>query len=378
MKQLRYALALALVLAFTGGCSKTIVPTDKVDYKSAKQAPPLEIPPDIQAPTASDRFALPDAPNRSTATYSAYSEGKPGRAQAVGVLPPVDGARIVRGGTQRWLVVNGNPDQVWPVLKDFWQEQGFILALDDPQLGIMETDWAENRAKIPQSMLRDLLGKVIDQAYSTPELDRFKTRVERGGQPNTTDIFVSHRGAFEMYVADANFRQTGRTVWQPRLPDPNLEAEMLTRLMVKFGTPQAVAATEVKQTKVDPRATLAKGPNGEPVLMLKDDFDRSWRRVGLSLDRLGFSVVDRNRESGTYYVRYITPPAPSKDESSFLDKLAFWKSKDAQNGNTTGDYRVNLSTKDNQTQVIVLNPDGKPAKTEAAQQMLAVLQEDLR
>jgi outer membrane protein assembly factor BamC len=379
MTQLKFALVLALALAVTAGCSRTILPTKKIDYKSATQAAPLELPPDLPAPSTSDRYSLPEAPGRTTATYSDYTQGKPAGAQVQGVLPALDGARVVRAGTQRWLVVNASREAVWPVLREFWQEQGFIIAMDDPQLGIMETDWAENRGKIPQSLVRSVVGKVLDQAYSSPELDRFKTRVERGGQPSTTEIYVSHRGAYEMYVADANLRQTGRTVWQPRQPDPNLEAEMLSRLMMRFGTPETVAAASVKEAKIEPRATLTKGADGQPVLALKDDFDRAWRRVGLSLDRLGFSVQDRNREEGLYFVRYLSPQAPSKEEAGMISQLAFWRDKD-EPAAKAGDYRVALSAAatGTGTQVKVLGKDGKPDTSEAASQMLAVLQEDLR
>jgi outer membrane protein assembly factor BamC len=377
MTQLKSALVLAVALALTAGCSRTILPTQKIDYKSATQAAPLELPPDLPTPNTSDRYALPEAPGRTTATYSDYTQGKPARAQMQGVLPALEGARVARSGTQRWLVVNAGPEAVWPVLREFWQEQGFIVAMEDPQLGIMETDWAENRAKIPQSLVRSVVGKVFDQAYSSPELDRFKTRIERGGQPGTTEIYISHRGAYEMYVADANLRQTGRTVWQPRQPDANLEAEMLSRLMVRFGTPETVAAAAVKEAKVEPRATLIKSSDGQPVLALKDDFDRAWRRVGLSLDRLGFSVQDRNREEGLYFVRYLSPQAPSKEETGMLSRLAFWRNKEEQAAKA-GDYRVAVSAAANGTQVKVLGKDGKPDNSEAASQMLAVLQEDLR
>jgi outer membrane protein assembly factor BamC len=377
MTQLKSALVMGVALALCAGCSRTILPTKKVDYKSATQAAPLELPPDLAAPGTNDRYSLPEAPGRTTATYSEYSQDRPARAQGQGVLQPIEGARVARAGTQRWLVVSASPDAVWPVLREFWQEQGFIIAMDDPQLGIMETDWAENRAKIPQSLVRSVVGKVLDQAYSSPELDRFKTRLERGAQPNSTEIYVSHRGAYEMYVEDANLRQTGRTVWQPRQPDPNLEAEMLSRLMVRLGTPEAAATTAVKETKLEPRATLSKSPDGQAVLVLKDDFDRAWRRVGLSLDRLGFSVQDRDRDAGLYFVRYLSPPAPTKEETGLISRLAFWRDRDAEAAKL-GDYRVAVTEASGGTQVKVLGADGKPDASEAAGQMLAVLQEDLR
>jgi outer membrane protein assembly factor BamC len=377
----RIALALGAAILLGAGCSKTIVPTSKIDYKSASKesTAPLEVPPDLALPNASDRYTVPGA-GRSTATYSEYRQDRPAGAQvAQAILPSVPGMKIERAGTQRWLAVDLPPEAVWPVLREFWQEMGFLVAVDDPQLGVMETDWAQNRAKIPPSVIRSLIGKALDQVYSTPELDRFKVRVERGNKPGTTDIYIAHRGAYEMFVADANLRQVGKTMWQPRQPDPNLEAEMLTRLMLKLGAPQTVAATDVKQAKLDPRAVLTKGPDGVPVLMLKDDFDRAWRRVGLSLDRLGFSVQEFNRSEGLYYIRYLNPPAPSQQESTFLDRLAFWKKDDAGAGGKPEDYRVSVAAAGSAgTKVEVLSANGKPDASEAAARMLAVLQEDLR
>ena len=367
----------ALVLCT--GCSNKILSTKKIDYKSQKQSAPLELPPDLPSPSMSDRYALPDAPARGAATFSEYSQDKP-RTPGQAVAQTVEGARIERSGTQRWLVVNAAPEAVWPILREFWQEQGFVLATDDTKVGIMETDWAENRAKIPQGIVRNLIGKVFDQAYSSPELDRFKTRVERSAQGGTTEIYISHRGAYEVYAADANLRNTGRTVWQPRQPDPNLEAEMLTRLMMKFGTPAQEAQAGVKSTtaKAAPRAVLDKsGPNGT-VLLLKDDFDRAWRRVGLSLDRLGFAVQDRDRTNGLYFVRYLVPPTPTKEDASLWAKLAFWKKDDAPTGNKPAEYRVSVKQEGEGSQVVVLNAEGKQERSEAANRMLAILQEDLR
>lgn len=366
-------LAVAAVACLAGCSGGAVIEGKKIDYKSASQAPPLEIPPDLPAPSTSDRYALPEAPSRSTATYSEYAQDRPAHAQTQGVLPHFDGARVVRAGTQRWLVVDQPAEAVWPVLREFWQEMGFILAVDDPQLGVMETDWAENRAKIPQSMVRNVIGKVFDQAYSVPERDRFRTRLERSADGKATEIYVSHRGAFEMYVADANLRQTGRTVWQGRPPDPDLEAEMLTRLMVKLGTPPQVAATQMKSAKLEPRASLASA-DGQPVLTLKDDFERGWRRVGLALDRLGFAVQDRNRTAGVYYVRYLNP-AEVKSEG-FLSKLAFWSKDDT--GAKAADYRIAVKEGQGGTRVTVQTAEGKPEHSEVATRILTVLLEDLK
>jgi outer membrane protein assembly factor BamC len=367
-------MASQLVVGSIWGCSS--LENKKIDYKSeSKQVRPLEIPPDLSSPNASDRYAVPDA---SSATASDYNQGQAARPSgAPGLLPQPEKAHIERAGSQRWLVVDAPPEKVWPVLKEFWQGQGFIVVSENVETGIMETDWAENRAKIPQGAIRNVLGKVFDQAYSSPERDKFRARLERGQKPGTTEIYISHRGMYEMYVNDANLRQTGRTVWQPRASDPELEAEMLQRLQAKFAGEQAVQAAQGKGTKPppEPRAVVSKGASGTPVLMLKDDFDRAWRRVGLSLDRLGFTVQDRDRAGGLYFVRYLNPEGEAK-KSGFLSRLAFWES-DATKGKAE-DYRIIVAEAKTGTEVQVQAADGKPDKSDAATRILTVLQEDLK
>ena len=363
------------VLAVLGGCSS--FETKKIDYKSeSKQVRPLEVPPDLSTPNASDRFAVPDGGPATASALNQNQQGVP--TGTTGLLPQPDKARIERAGTQRWLVVEAKPEQVWPVVKEFWQEMGFIVISENPETGIMETDWAENRAKIPQDWIRRSVGKILDQVYSTPERDKFRTRLERTQKPGATEIYVSHRGMYEVYVNDANLRQTGRTVWQPRAAEPELEAEMLRRLMLKFaGGPATETAsnTGVKPPAPEPRAVVSKAAGGSPVLMLKDDFDRAWRRVGLSLDRLGFTVQDRDRAGGLYFVRYLNPEKEGK-KPGLLSSLKFWES-DAAKGKPE-DYRIVVAEAKTGSEVQVMAADGKPDKSAAASRILTVLQEDLK
>jgi outer membrane protein assembly factor BamC len=373
MKQPLARLGLALVALL---CACSSLEGKKVDYKSeSKQTRPLEVPPDLASPNASDRFTVPEA---NQATYSDYNQGQPAKVGATqGLLPQPGKSRIERAGTQRWLVVEAPPEQVWPVVREFWQEMGFIIVSENAETGIMETDWAENRAKIPQDALRNLLGKAIDQAYSTPERDKFRARLERGQQAGTTEVYVSHRGMFEMYVSDANFRQTGRTVWQPRPADPELEVEMLRRMQLKFAGEKAIETVKAPAKPAvppEPRAVVSKGAGGTPVLVMKDDFERAWRRVGLSLDRLGFTVQDRDRAGGLYYVRYLNPDADTK-KPSLLSQLAFWESNGSKKA---AEYRIVVADAKSGSEVKVLSADGAPEKSDAATRILTVLQEDLK
>jgi outer membrane protein assembly factor BamC len=373
------AVSMAVLLCL-GGCS--VMESKKIDYKSAGQAPSLEVPPDLVLPGGDSRYAVPDQTPSASATYSVYSKERRAEPSAEGsrILPKVDKVRIERDGSERWLVVDMPPNQVWPVVKDFWQELGFIINVEMPDAGVMETDWAENRAKIPEDPIRNLLGKVLDSVYSTAERDKFRTRLEPTPDGKGTEIYISHRGMYEVYegTVGGGDQGTGRTVWEPRAPDPGLEAEMLRRLMGRFGVEETRAKTMLAEAKPEgPQVTLRKGGKGAPELNVPEPFDRAWRRVGLALDRIGFTVEDRDRNAGLYYVRYADPEAETNKDKGLLSKLAFWRSDD--HAKAAGKkYRVKVAAQGDATAVTVLEEDGKPAANETGNRIATLLYEQLK
>ena len=358
-----------MVAVALSGCG--IVESKKIDYKSAGKLPTLEVPPDLVAPAADNRYAIPDSQGSGTATLSAYSqERKATPSSAQTLLPTEEKAHIERAGSQRWLVVQATPQQVWPVIKDFWQENGFIINMESPETGIIETDWAENRAKIPQDIIRRTIGKVIDGLYSTAERDKFRTRIETG--KDGTEIYVSHRGMKEVYATEAK----DKTVWEPRQPDPELEAEMLRRLMLRFGVEKSRVDAQLAKQQAPEMARIVKEA-GAPVLEMDEGFDRAWRRVGLALDRVGFAVEDRDRSKGVYYVRYIDPGidnASKRDEGIFA-KLAFWRSKKAQ---TSPQLQIVVSEAGEKSRVGVTGTDGKAADADTQNRIIKLLHDELK
>lgn len=366
------AAAICMAALVVAGCGTTFE-SKKIDYKSAGKLPPLEIPPDLTAPSTDERYAVPDVSPQGSATYSVYSKERAGQPQGGSAVLPAQGkAHIERAGTQRWLVVQGTPDQIWPVAKDFWQELGFIIKVENVEAGVMETDWAENRAKIPQDPIRNFLGKVLDTLYSTAERDKFRTRLERG-QSGTTEIYISHRGMYEVYVTEGK----DQTRWEPRPADPDLEAEMLARLMTRFGVEEARAKSQLTEEGLK-RAVLNRDAGGGGSLTLNEAFDRAWRRVGLALDRVGFTVEDRDRSKGLYFVRYADPDVDTKKEDKgFLSKLAFWKSSDSAKAKPE-QYRIVVKDAQAGAEVRVLSKDGGPDKSETATRILNLLYEQLK
>jgi outer membrane protein assembly factor BamC len=358
-----------MVALAASGCG--IVESKKIDYKSANKLPTLELPPDLVAPSADNRYAIPDTQGTGAASLSTYSqERKVAPAGTQTLLPAQDKARIERAGSQRWLVVQATPQQVWPVIKDFWQESGFIVNMESPETGVLETDWAENRAKIPQDVIRRTLGKVLDGLYSTAERDKFRTRVEPG--QGGTEIYISHRGMYEVYANEGK----DKTVWQPRAADPELEAEMLRRLMLRFGVEENRAQTLLTQQQMPEQARVVRD-GGALALEMDEGFDRAWRRVGLALDRVGFAVEDRDRSKGTYFVRYIDPEIDNatKRDEGVLAKFAFWRSKKDQ---SSPQLQIVVSETGEKSRVSVRGAEGKAADANTQNRIVNLLHKELK
>ena len=372
MMNARRTLALGLVAALLGGC--TILETKKVEYQSATKLPPLEVPPDLTRVSGDDRYTVPDINPTGTATFSVYSAERAGRPQtgATEVLPTIDKVRIERAGGERWLVVAEPPEKLWPIVKQFWLENGFLLQIEMPEAGIMETDWAENRAKIPQDPIRNTLGKILDQLWSTGERDKFRTRLERRADGGT-EIYISHRGMVEELTGDKD-----SSVWTPRPSDPELEVEFLNRLMVRLGVEEQRAQTLLASASAaQPRASIVRGEDGGGELLLDEPFDRAWRRVGLALDRVGFTVEDRDRSKGLYYVRYVDPKTDQKKSEGFLSKLAFWRSDDSGPAKAA-QYQVRVIQGTDASRVQVLNQNGQIESSDVSAKILGLLYDQLK
>jgi outer membrane protein assembly factor BamC len=358
--------ALLALVASLAACS--VLEGDKIDYKSAGKAPTLEVPPDLTQLSRDNRYVVPGG----AVTASGYQTGITNAPGAPTAVSAVGDVRMERAGNQRWIVVNRPADQLWDPVRDFWQENGFLLTTDQRNLGIMETDWAENRAKLPQDIIRGTIGKLLDSVYSTGELDRFRTRLER--TPTGTEIYISHRGMEEVYTSSSTGNQKDGTIWQPRAADPELEAEFARRLMVKLGVSQEQSKSLVATGAPTQTARVAT-VGGQPVVQIAEGFDRAWRRVGLTLDRTGFTVEDRDRTAGTYFVRYVTPNPDKKEPGLFSKIMSFGKSATAE---APLKFRIVVKSEGENSTVSVLNQAGAPETSANAQRIVKVIADDLK
>jgi outer membrane protein assembly factor BamC len=362
------ALIVALLGVLLGGCGTSMSLGKKIDYKSANTTPPLEIPPDLTTPAYDDRYLA------STASGAAAARAA---GKASDVLPINPDAHLARAGSERWLVVKATPEAAWGTLREFWPANGFVLAVEQPTLGIMETDWAENRASAPRGWLGEFFDKYLDLLTDTYRRDKFRSRIEQGSEQGTVEIYITHYGAVQVPTKpDSRLTKSGDDFqWTPTPPDPELEAEFLSRLMLRFGTSPPVAAAAVAALPAQPaRARIEKAGDGASRLIVDDTFDRAWRRVGLALDRTGFTVVDRDRSKGLYFVRYANPDLDPK-QKGFLDKLAFWKSSDKD---LPEQYRVVVTKADPSSVVTVEDPQGAADRSANGDKILALLQDQLK
>jgi outer membrane protein assembly factor BamC len=372
------------VLAMLTGCGalENTFGGDKVDYRTANtKTQPLEVPPDLTQLARDSRYqpqggvisasTAAQAPSSSVATASGAVA--PGTAGSV---------RMERVGQQRWLVTPQSPEQIWPALKGFFEQRGFTLAVDNPQAGLLETNWAENRAKLPNDLIRTSIGRVLGGLFDTGERDLYRVRVERvvTATGTSSEIYLAHRGAEEIYT---NERKES-TAWRGRGNDPQLEADMLAKLMVALGTKEDIArnalaaATPASGSEKSGSEKTVKAPADEVVpsatsLVVNDSFDRAWRRVGLALDRGGFTVEDRDRASGLYYVRYVDPKSAGKDEPSWFNKLF----SDSTSGAAVR-YRVVVKGSGEKTNVSVQDAKGAADGSENARRIVALLGQELR
>ena len=370
--------ACTLLLALTvTGCStvENVLSGDKVDYRSTSiRSSGLEVPPDLTQLAKDSRYQQPSG-TVSASTFQATAPVAAANATPAPstVAPQALGAvRIERLGSERWISSTLPPEQLFPLVRTFWKDSGFALVQDRADAGVLETDWVENRAKLPNDIIRNTIGKVFDSAFSTGELDKYRTRVER--TPTGSDIYITHRGMVEVYTG----QRTDSTVWQPR------PGRSSARRRVP-GAPDDQARREGGSRPGSSRRRRPAAPararivDGQPAatLQVDDGFDRAWRRVGVALDRTGFTVEDRDRGQGLYFVRYVDPKFAGKEEPGFFSRMLNFGRK-TEDTSSLARYRVSVKAEGNTSTVSVLDAKGAPENGDAGKRIVSLLVEDLK
>ena len=383
---MNFSIKLLLVLfavLFLGACSSTgldnILPDKQVEYKRESVTDKkLEVPPDLSSSRIENRIPGLEGGVTTYSQYTGVREAKSGnglRSLRQTVLPENPEIEVNREGRDRWLVVKASPDAVWDKVIDFWQENGILLDMQDPSIGVMETTWLENKANVSNGFITDFIQKIFEGAYDAGLRDRFRIRLERGEEPGTTELYLVHFGMEQDFITGTT-NQDDQILWKIRPRDPGLEAIMLNKIMVYLGLAEAdakaalAAAKEVQGVKT----RLVKSSDGA-ALLISEPFSKAWRLTGLAMDRVGFVVEDRDRSHGTYYVRYNDPMDDSSD-GGWLSKLAFWRSNDKVDEAAL--YLVRVQSVDGGSQVRVLSENGERLKTGTDERILTLIKEQLK
>ena len=416
---------LASLMALTlSGCDSIPFMNNTPDYKGAGRARPLEVPPDLTSISSNDTYTVPGG----STTYSEFSQGQEGPAEKEKILPTPDSVHLERAGSQRWLVVQAPPEKIWPVIREFWAELGFAVRVENSDTGVMETEWVD-----PSSLTKDDKGNYLDKFQgwldrlnTLANRQKFRTRLDRGENAETTEIYMSHRsvsdtpddgkvkvrnrlGEFDTGYAP---QTQARTIAEKERADAeDLDAELLRRLMVRLGVEDQKSRSIMASSTSQLRASLSKAADGTMALAVNDEFDRAWRRVGLALDRVGFVVEDKNRSNGVYFVRYTdvdidTSPKDKKglldnlkfwgddkkeekkpevsveakkDESSLSDKLKFWKPAEKTTVDPSKQYRVKVEENgETGSKVTIVDKEGNVNKSSTANVIINLLYEQLK
>lgn len=416
-KVFKSAGASLLLLAGLAGCDSIPFIDNTSDYKGAGRSRPLEVPPDLTSSPTSDAYSIP-----GSTSYSTYSQAQEGQEVGVEkVLPTPDGVKLERAGSQRWLVVNAPAEKIWPVIREFWIEQGFAVRVENAQTGVMETEWIDADAvkKDTSGGMGDKFDRWLDKLSGYADKKKFRTRLDRGAEPGTTEIYMTHRSVTgapddgknriqtQLGEIETGYKMDAQKAPEADARDEELDAELLRRLMVKLGIEEQQSKTILAETVTVKRAEVIKEADGSATLVLSDPFDRAWRRVGLALDRIGFVIEDKDRSNGVFFVRYAdvdiddapkkkkglldtlkfwgddeekpTTTTAKKDEKSMVEKLKFWGNDDKKAVSPDKQYRIKVAEGDKENAVVaVVDNEGNRVRTTTANRIVALMYEQLK
>lgn len=363
----RIAAALVLGLSMTA-CSTwdDLMTAEQVDYKSTVRGEPLALPPDLSREQIRPQFSTHDGEASAVAYNKALDKAQKQRAAAGGVLPQNNEMRVIRSGDKRWLEIDRDASIVYKDIIGFWTNEGFTINRDDPQVGLVETDWAENRAKIPGNFLRRALGSLIDVVSDSGERERFTTRLERVN--GKTEVYIRHERMEETQMD----RDGTVFKWLPAPEDQELNAIMLSRLMAYMGLPKEQAEQAVASPE-DAQITQAKANfvEGQVALSVSDSRENTYRLLGQALTSTGFTIDKSDVNSGSYVVRYLdTDTGEKRKAANIISRL--WGDK----GNLSPvPYTVNVSGNATQSIITVRDEAGNMDSSETARRILTVIRE---
>ena len=365
----------SFVLMSVSACSvvDNFVDTKKnrVNYQNNKSVKALDFPPDLTAPEFDMAFVLPADGVVSASAMGNQSGGYTVDGRQINVLPKSTNIRSGGAGTVRWLDVAAPAESVWPKIRDFWRSVGISVKRDEPRIGIMETEWAENRAGLPMDWLRKSVGKIFQSAYDAGTRDRYRVRIEKP-TAQTTRIFLTHKGAEKVITNTL-------TGWELRPANHELEAELLNKLKAFLqgdvvGAAKRQASGQLSGGDANQTSSLVSlvEQEGQVILQVHDNYKRAWVLTGIMMDRMGLVAEKRNQAAGIYHVTYRGDDEDTA-KRGFFKRLFGGRKTLLVKGQ---DYQVHVQDAGKLSIVRITDDEGKPLNKRLSQLVLARLKQE--
>jgi len=320
----------------------------KINYYSDKSVTSLEIPPDLTTPSYQNSFRLSEYANVDENTVNLTNKNI--NENEGEVLPEITDIKVIKSGTRKWLLVEKDSETVWNLSKDFLKQSGFAIKKSNKKIGIMETDYLENKPVIPgQSLglIRSFFANTIDNvSYTLPSVDSYRLRVEPVDKKNT-QVYLTLSSMREVVQGSG---KTESTIWESKERDVGLETEMLYKLMVYLGSDSAKAKERILSAKENRKVkvTVLEGINGYSKMVFNLNFIETWDNLAWAIDQLNLELEDRDIKEKSFYLRAANPKDLGIMSALFGDeplKNTIQLSVNSLTENTTEVYFNNISEK---------------------------------
>lgn len=309
-----YALTLLTLTACSTGDLIDRLPDNRPDYKTSHTTNPLEIPPDLTQSSIDDSLTVAELSATDNASLSDYQNERSGQSGKTDKLAE-SLKNIHRSGDATWIEIEAAPSVVFNNAQSFWASNGLRLSRVDPNIGLMETAWLENKANLPASGISSILSNIIGGLTDEGVRDKFRTRIDYDGKRSF--VYLTHYGATEQEITDqgkavkdshGQRRATSDYAWAASSRNPELEVEMLRRLNLYLlkGGKQSAATKQEKAPNKQGNMTFSQLADGTPVLVIDANFNQAWTLLGVAIDRAGYELSAQNRKGGTYTFVQVT------------------------------------------------------------------------
>lgn len=367
----------AFLTACSGGSILDNLPNRAPDYRQSSVNRTIEVPPDLTSGATSNNMAVDNFTPASVTSYNDFQNAQVQRNNRgyIQVLPQLYGVSVIENsGHLPYISTQADATTAWQIVKKYWMDNGVRLAIDNPNIGIMETDWLQNKADTPKTGISGLLNSLLGFVNDNDQRDRYRMRFSRNAAGGTDIALIYSKSELTaQYDTPSGTKDPAGFKWQESdNKNPELQLEMTRRIALylseqlkqRTGTQQSNNTTN-HQTASHSYAMVTTLSNGQPALVINGNYAQNWRTLGIALDRASFTIEAQDYNSGSYKVRYT--PQSDNQSQSFFGKL--WGSNDQPNTHRP-QYLIRLADQGSQSIAVVQNLDGTNANAAQARALL--------